>query len=172
MDYCNHLPHPTVRCFFLWHPHEFNLFNRYRKYRYQIGSLPTSIDIEAKIQCRPNLITDSFCYFAAAITTCTSHWNNTTLYPTYMHFFTRWSIEFTARSAGFLITANESKLLDQGLYQPLLKINDTVNNKKYLIPLKPLVDLRVHRNDEYVLQLIHGRRCSFLISLMFFMFDT
>ena len=74
-----------------------------------------------------------------------------------MQFFARWSIEFTARSAGFLITVNESKLLDQGLYQPLLKINDTVNNKKYLIPLKPLVDLRVHRNDEYVLQLIHGR---------------
>ena len=56
-DYGNHLPHPTARCFFLWYPLEFNLFNQYQKYRNRIGSLLTSIgiDIAAKIQYRPNL---------------------------------------------------------------------------------------------------------------------
>ena len=56
-DYGNHLPHPTARCFFLWHPLEFNLFNRYQKHWNRIGSLLNSIgiDIEAKIQYRPNL---------------------------------------------------------------------------------------------------------------------
>ena len=46
---------PYCKVFFLWHPLEFNRFNRYRKYRNRIGSLQTSIDIEAKIKYSPNL---------------------------------------------------------------------------------------------------------------------
>ena len=42
------------------------------------------------------------------------------------------------------------ELLDQGLYQPLVKIRDTASGEKYLVPLRPLLDLRVQYNEEWV----------------------
>ena len=39
------------------------------------------------------------------------------------------------------------ELLDQGLYQPLVKIRDTASGEKYLLPLRPLLDLRVQYNE-------------------------
>ena len=42
------------------------------------------------------------------------------------------------------------ELLDQGLYQPLVKLRDTASGEKYLVPLRPLLDLRVQYNEEWV----------------------
>ena len=106
-NYGNHLPHPTARCFFLWHPLEFNLFNRYRKYQNRIGSLLTSIgiNIEAKIQYRPNLTQSHCCVeFETEITMLPRHFNpyygfitplnSSSFYPSY-HFSLYFSSNFT-----------------------------------------------------------------------------